>query len=166
MFGGFNRRPGDTPEEANWEGWTPPWLSREGEGPRGPFGPGRGFGGPRGWRGPRGPFGRGFGGPGGFFGPGFGRGHHGPFGRGFGPGQHWGVPDEFLALRAEAAEVARLFAIASRGAIENKERLSQLPALLDRTHKELSDMIFGSAQQGQATSEGGSASSPTDIGQA
>ena len=63
MFGGFNRRPGDTPEEANWEGWTPPWLSREGEGPRGPFGPGRGFGGPRGWRGPRGPFGRGFGGP-------------------------------------------------------------------------------------------------------
>ncbi|TMD74641.1 MAG: hypothetical protein E6I97_15480 [Chloroflexi bacterium] len=166
MFGGFNRRPGDTPEEANWEGWTPPWLSREGEGPRGPFGPGRGFGGPRGWRGPRGPFGRGFGGPGGFFGPGFGRGHHGPFGRGFGPGQHWGVPDEFLALRAEAAEVARLFAIASRGAIENKERLSQLRALLDRTHKELSDMIFGSAQQGQATSEGGSASSPTDIGQA
>ncbi len=166
MFGGFNRRPGDTPEEANWEGWTPPWLSREGEGPRGPFGPGRGFGGPRGWRGPRGPFGRGFGGPGGFFGQGFGRGHHGPFGRGFGPGQHWGVPDEFLALRAEAAEVARLFAIASRGAIENKERLSQLRALLDRTHKELSDMIFGSAQQGQATSEGGSASSPTDIGQA
>ena len=166
MFGGFNRRPGDTPEEANWEGWTPPWLSREGEGPRGPFGPGRGFGGPRGWRGPRGPFGRGFGGPGGFFGPGFGRGHHGPFGRGFGPGQHWGVPDEFLALRAEAAEVAKLFAIASRGAIENKERLSQLRALLDRTHKELSDMIFGSAQQGQATSEGGSASSPTDIGQA
>ena len=166
MFGGFNRRPGDTPEEANWEGWTPPWLSREGEGPRGPFGPGRGFGGPRGWRGPRGPFGRGFGGPGRFFGQGFGWGHHGPFGRGFGPGQHWGVPDEFLALRAEAAEVARLFAIASRGAIENKERLSQLRALLDRTHKELSDMIFGSAQQGQATSEGGSASSPTDIGQA
>ena len=166
MFGGFKRQPGNSPEEANWEGWTPPWLSREGEGPRGPFGPGRGFGGPRGWRGPRGPFGRGFGGPGGFFGPGFGRGHHGPFGRGFGPGQHWGVPDEFLALRAEAAEVARLFAIASRGAIENKERLSQLRALLDRTHKELSDMIFGSAQQGQATSEGGSASSPTDIGQA
>ena len=166
MFGGFNRRPGDTPEEANWEGWTPPWLSREGEGPRGPFGPGRGFGGPRGWRGPRGPFGRGFGGPGRFFGQGFGWGHHGPFGPGFGPGQHWGVPDEFLALRAEAAEVARLFAIASRGAIENKERLSQLRALLDRTHKELSDMIFGSAQQGQATSEGGSASSPTDIGQA
>ena len=166
MFGGFNRRPGDTPEEANWEGWTPPWLSREGEGPRGPFGPGRGFGGPRGWRGPRGPFGRGFGGPGGFFGPGFGRGHHGPFGRGFGPGQHWGVPDEFLALRAEAAEVAKLFAIASRGAIENKARLSQLRALLDHSRKELSDMIYGTTQQSQTTSESGSASGPTDVGQA
>ena len=167
MFGGFNRQSGNSPEEANWEGWTPPWLSREGEGPRGPFGPGRGFGGPRGWRGPRGPFGRGFGGPGGNFGPGFGwRHHHGPFGHGFGPGQHWGIPDELLALRAEAAEVARLFAIASRGAFENKERLSQLRSFLDRSHKELTDMIYGSAQQGQAPGAGESASGPTDVGQA
>src|SRR5437899_228677 len=121
MFGPFNRHPGASPEEANWEGWTPPWMEREGRGPRGPFGPGRGFGGFRG------PFGHrhGFGG---FFGPGPGWGHHGwqgPQGP-FGPGQHWGqwgVPDELLALRAEAAEVARLFAIASRGAFENKERL-------------------------------------------
>src|SRR6266567_641221 len=155
MFGGFNRRPGDTPEEANWEGWTPPWLSREGQGPHGPFGPGRGFGGPRGWQGPHGPFGHrhGFGG---HFGPWHGWGHHGWQGR---------VPDEFLALQAEAAEVARLFAITSRGAFENKERLSQLRAFLDRSHKELSDMIFGSAQ-GQTSSEGESASSATDSGQA
>src|SRR5436305_713642 len=143
MFGGFNRQPGNSPEEANWEGWTPPWLSREGEDPRGPFGLGRGFGGPRGWRGQR-----------------------GPFGRAFGPGQRWGVPDEFLALRAEAAEVAKLFAIASRGAIENKERLSQLRALLDHSRKELSHMIYGTTQQSQTTSEGGSASGPTDLGQA
>jgi len=68
-------------------------------------------------------------------------------------------------LRAEAAEVARLFAIASRGAFENKERLSQLRSFLDRSRKELSDMIYGSAQ-GQAKSEGQSASSTTDIGQA
>ncbi len=148
MFGDFNRQSSATPEEANWEGWTPPWMSREGQGPRGPFGFGRWFGGPwhgwgrRGWQGPG-----------------------GPFGPGFGPGQHWGVPDELLALRAEAAEVARLFAIASRGAFENKERLSQLRAFLDRSRKELSDMIYGSAQ-GQATSEGQSASSSTDIGQA
>src|SRR5260370_24253490 len=108
MFGDFDRSSGPSPEEANWEGWTPPWMSREGQGPRGPFGFGRRFGGPRGWQGPR-----------------------GPFGPGFGPGQHWGIPEELLALRAEAAEVARLFAIASRGAFENKERLSQLRSFLD-----------------------------------
>jgi len=167
MFGDFNRRSGDSPEpgQANWEGWTPPWMSREGEGPRGPFGPGRGFqfGGPRGWgwRGPRGPFGPGFGfgwGPRGPFGPGFG---------GFGPGRHWGIPDELLALRSEAAEVARLFAIASRGAFENKERVAQLRSFLDRSHKELSDMIYSSAQgQATATSEGESASGSSDVGQA
>jgi len=61
--------------------------------------------------------------------------------------------------------VARLFAIASKGAFENKERLLQLRAFLDRSRKELSDMIYGSAQ-GQTPSEGESASSATDIGQA
>jgi len=61
--------------------------------------------------------------------------------------------------------VARLFAIAGKGAFENKERLSQLRAFLDRSHKELSDMIYGSAQ-GQATGEGESTSGSTDIGQA
>jgi hypothetical protein len=49
MFGEFNRQSGPSPEEANWEGWTPPWMSREGQGPRGPFGFGRGFGGPGRW---------------------------------------------------------------------------------------------------------------------
>jgi hypothetical protein len=157
MFGEFHRQSGDSSQEANWEGWTPPWMRREEQGPRGPFGPGRGFGGPHGWRGPRGPFGQwhGFGGPRGPFG----------FGFGFGPGRHWDIPDELLALRAEAAEVARLFAIASRGAFENKERLSQLRAFLDRSHKELSDMIYGSAQ-GKPTSESESASASTDLGQA
>ena len=142
MFGPFNRQSGPSPEEVNWEGWTPPWMEREEHGPRG-------------WRGPRGPFGHrhGFGG---HFGPGHGWWHHG------GHGQHWGVPDELLALRAEAAEVARLFAIASRGAFGNTERLSQLRALLDRSRKELSDMIYGSAQS-QTTSEGKSASSSPDI---
>ena len=168
MFGEFNRPSEPSPEEANWEGWTPPWMSDEGQGPRGP----------RGWRGPRGPFGpgQGFGGPRFWHGP-FGHRHgwghhgwqgpHGPFGFGFGfgPGRHWGIPDELLALRSEAAEVARLFAIASRGAFENKERLAQLRAFIDRSRTELSDMIYGSAQ-GQATSEGESASSSTDVGQA
>ena len=155
MFGEFNRQSGPSPEEANWEGWTPPWMSREGQGPRGPFGFGRGFGGPGRWQGPRGPFGHGRG----FGGPWQGWGRHG------GQGQHWGPPEEFLALRAEAAEVARLFAIASRGAIENKERLAQLRAFLDRSHKELADMIYGSAQS-QGTGQGEGASSSTDVGQA
>jgi len=166
MFGPFNKQFGDSPEEVNWEGWTPPWMEHEGRGPRGPFGPGRRFGGPRGWWWFRGPFGHrhGFGGP---FGPGHGWGHHGWQGP-FGPGQHWGqwgVPDELLALRAQAAEVARLFAIASKGAFENKERLSQLRALLDRTHKELSDMIYGSTGS-QATGQSGSTSSSPDVEQA
>lgn len=154
MFGEFSRQAGDAPREANWEGWTPPWMGPEGEGPRGwrghcgLFGHRHGFGGPwhgwghRGWQGPR-----------------------GPFGPGFGPGRHWGVPEELLALRTEAAEVARLFAIASRGVFENKERLSQLRAFLDRSRKELSDMIYGSAQS-QATGDGESTSGSADIGQA
>src|SRR5436305_10308507 len=91
MFGEFNRQSGPSPEEANWEGWTPPWMSREGHGPRGPFGGHR----------------HGFGGPFGHFGHGWGhhgwQGPRGPFGHGFGPGQHWGIPEEMLALRAEAA---------------------------------------------------------------
>jgi hypothetical protein len=170
MFDEMNRQPGgnDTPIEANWEGWTPPWMSGEGRGPRGPFGPGRGWGGPRGprgWQGPRGPFGPGFGGPKGPFWHEHGHGHHHGFGGPFGPGRQWGIPDEVLALRAEAAEVARLFAIASRGAFEDKERLSQLRAFLDRSHKELSDMIYGSGQS-QAANEGQSTSTPTDVEQA
>ena len=166
MFDQFNRQPGESPEpeQANWQGWTPPWMSGEGEGQRGPFGPGRGFGGPRGWgwRGPRGQFGPGFGF--GFGGP-RGGGWRGPRGP-FGPGG-WGIPDELLALRSEAAEVARLFAIASRGAFENKERVSQLRAFLDRSRKELSDMIYSSASaQGETPTGGESASGPTEVGQA
>jgi hypothetical protein len=172
MFDDANRQAaegeGPQPEQANWQGWTPPWMGREGDGPRGPqfggprgpFGPGFGFGGPRGWgwRGPRGPFGPGFG---------FGwrhHGHHGPFG----PGQ-WGIPDELLALRSEAAEVARLFAIASRGAFENKERLTQLRGFLDRSRKELSDMIYESGSgsaSGETPSGGESASGSSEVGQA
>ncbi len=122
-FGRFGRRFGPWFQD-NWEGWTPPWMQREGPGPRF-FGgqPGPGFG-------PRGPFG----------------------------GWQWGSP-ESQALMSEAAEVARLFAIASRGAFENRERLTQLRALLDRNRKELSDMIYST---GQAESTSGN----PDAGQA
>jgi hypothetical protein len=60
-------------------------------------------------------------------------------------------------------EVAHLFAIASRGAIENKERLAQLRAFLDRARAELSGMIYGSPQS-QATGE--DAGGSPDVGQA
>jgi hypothetical protein len=146
MFDEFHRQSEASAQEAQWEGWTPPWMHGEGHGPFGPGGPRRGWGHHHGWRGPRGPFGFGF-------------------GFGFGPGRHWGVPDEFLALRTEAIEVARLFAIASRGAFENKERLGQLHAFLERSRKELTDMIYGSSQE-QAGSPGEGAGSSSDIGQA
>ncbi|HZS77736.1 MAG TPA: hypothetical protein VFA41_14075 [Ktedonobacteraceae bacterium] len=153
MFNHFDETSGNDPEvqQANWQGWTPPWMQGEGPGPRGPFGHGHhhhhhhGHG----WRGP---FGRGFG----FF--------------GFGPGRGWGIPDEILALRAQAMEVGRLFMIAARGAFENKERLNQLRAFLERSHKELSDMIYGGSSQGQptpgSTSEGTGTSTSPDVEQA
>jgi hypothetical protein len=103
----------------------------------------------RGWRGPRGP--RAFGGPG----P-HGPGPHGPGGYGW----QWGSP-EFQALRSEAAEVARLFVIASRTAIDNRERLGQLRSFLDRSRKELSDMIYSTGQ-----AQTGSESGTPDVGQA
>ena len=115
----------------------PPWFQDNWEGWTPPWMQGE-------WQGPR------------FFG-----GHQGP---GFGPrgpfgfGRQWGSP-ESQALMSEAAEVARLFAIASRGAFENRERLTQLRSLLDRTRKELSDMIYST---GQAESTSGN----PDTGQA
>ena len=153
MFNDFHRHSDDSPEaqQAHWEGWTPPWMQGEGPGPRGgwghhgPFGHGHHHGH---HHGPHGPFWRGF-------------------GFGFGPGRGWGIPDELLALRAQAAEVARLFMIATRGAFENKERVAQLRSFLERSHKELSDMIYGSGQS-QSTpgaSNEGATSSP-DVEQA
>ncbi len=164
MFDEMNTSQENEAQQAQWRGWTPPWMSGEEQGPRGPFGPGRGFG-PRGWQGPRGPFGRGFGGPRGWQGP-FGSGHEHGHGHGHhGPGRWQGIPEELLALRVEAAEVARLFAIASRGAFENKERVAELRAFLDRSHKELADMIFGTAQK-QPTGEGQSESGSSNVEQA
>ena len=77
----------------------------------------------------------------------------------------WGIPDELLALRAQAAEVARLFMIASRGAFENKERVAQLRAFLERSHKELSDMIYGASQSESAAGNTSAGNSP-DVEQA
>src|SRR5258707_1563550 len=144
MFGPFSEPPEDSARNVDWQGWALPWMGQGGPGPEG--GPGPGFGGPRhGWW-------KHQGGPGpGFGGPHHGWGHHGwrgPRGPFFGgPGRHWGIPDELLALRVQAAEVARLFAIASRGAFGDKERLARLRAFLDRSHKELAEIIYGSTPE-------------------
>ena|SRR6059058_926629 len=60
---------------------------------------------------------------------------------------HWQQPTaEQLALRSTAAEVARLFVFAARTSQGNAEQQAQLRALLDRSRKELSDLIYGTSQ--------------------
>ena len=82
--------------------------------------------------GPRGPWG--------------GPGPHGPWGGPHGPwgGPHgWHQPSpEQQAMRSTAAEVARLFMIASRSAVDQPERQAQLRDFLERSRKELTDMIY------------------------
>ena len=63
-----------------------------------------------------------------------------PWMRRHGPGGHAMRP-EIQALRSEAMEVARLFAIAGRASINNPERISRLRALLERTRGELNSLI-------------------------
>lgn len=78
-----------------------------------------------------------------------------PWGRAFGQRGRWNAP-EMQALRSEAMEVARLFAIAGRTTINNPEQLTRLRGLLERTRKDLSDMIYGTGpkqDQGPSTTE-------------
>ena len=58
-------------------------------------------------------------------------------------GKRWNDPD-VQALRNEAMEVMRLFAIAGRASFSDPEKLAQLRAILERTHKDLSDLIHDS----------------------
>jgi DNA-binding PadR family transcriptional regulator len=54
-----------------------------------------------------------------------------------------GPRPELQALRGEAMEVARLFAIAGRVAIDNPEQLSRLRAVIASARKELTEIIYG-----------------------
>jgi DNA-binding PadR family transcriptional regulator len=56
--------------------------------------------------------------------------------------KHWHSP-EAQALRTEAIEIAKLFAIAGRSAFHDEVKLARLRAILERTHKDLSDLIHG-----------------------
>jgi DNA-binding PadR family transcriptional regulator len=57
-------------------------------------------------------------------------------------GKRWHSP-EAQALRTEAIEITKLFAIASRSAFQDEEKLARLRAILERTHKDLADLIHG-----------------------
>lgn len=64
---------------------------------------------------------------------------------------------ELQALRQEASEVARLFMIAGRSSMGNPERLARLRSIIERTHKDLTDLIYGSSSSGASTSGAGAA---------
>ena len=67
-------------------------------------------------------------------------------------GGHWHQPTaQQLAFRSTAAEVARLFVIAARTSQGNGEQQAHLRALLERSRKELSDLIYGASQHPQQT---------------
>jgi len=69
-----------------------------------------------------------------------------PWARGFGPRGHRGfrnVP-EMQALGTETGEVARLFAIAARSSFNNPEQVTRLRTIIERTRKDLSDLIYSS----------------------
>ena len=61
-----------------------------------------------------------------------------------------GPKPELQALRGEAMEVARLFAIAGRVAIDDPEKLSRLRAIIAQARQELSEIIYGNAATGEA----------------
>jgi DNA-binding PadR family transcriptional regulator len=64
-----------------------------------------------------------------------------------GPWEHRGGPrPELHALRAEAMEVARLFAIAGRSAIDDPEKVAHLRSILENTRTELNNIIYGNSQ--------------------
>lgn len=84
----------------------------------------------------------------------YGHHHHGPH------GHHRGwreISPEQQALFSTAAEVARLFGIARRSSIDNPEKQAQLRGFLERSSKELSDLIYGTKQ---------SPETPADVEQA
>lgn len=71
---------------------------------------------------------------------------------GFGPGRHRPGP-EFHALRNEAGEVARLFVIAGRSSFRDAEKLTRLRSILERTRKELTDLIYNDGKAEAPSSE-------------
>lgn len=64
----------------------------------------------------------------------------------FGPqAKRWNAP-EVQALRSEAMEVARLFAIAGRSAFNDPAQVERLRGIIAQARTDLSDMIYGSTK--------------------
>ena len=79
--------------------------------------------------------------------------HQGHGHPGHGHGGRWQQPTpEQQVLRSTALEVARLFAIAARSGYGNAEKQAQLRGFLERSRKELLDLISANTQSNQATS--------------
>jgi DNA-binding PadR family transcriptional regulator len=70
-------------------------------------------------------------------------------------GQRGNAP-EMQALRSETMEVMRLFAIASRKSFTDPKQLVRLRSVLERTRKDLSDLIYNTAPQQDQTSSSAS----------
>lgn len=66
---------------------------------------------------------------------------------------------EMHALRSESMEVARLFAIAGRNAFSDPTQVARLREIIERTRKDLNDMIYGT---GSAQTEAPTTPSPDE----
>lgn len=71
-----------------------------------------------------------------------------PWARGFRGNKDLHGNPEAQALKAEAAEVARLFAIAARSSFDRPEQLAQLRKIIEGTRQELSELIYGAETPG------------------
>jgi DNA-binding PadR family transcriptional regulator len=70
-------------------------------------------------------------------------------------GKH-GFSPELQALRSEAMEVVRLLTIAGRMSFQDPEKMTQLRSVIERTRKELADMIYSAGSQQEQSSATGS----------
>lgn len=74
-----------------------------------------------------------------------------PWMRKQGRGGQWHRP-EIQALRSEMADAARLLSIAARMSFADPEQMARLRAIVERTRKELADMIYGAGnEQGESS---------------
>jgi DNA-binding PadR family transcriptional regulator len=75
-----------------------------------------------------------------------------PWERGFRDYRDFRGNPEIQALKEEAAEVARLFAIAARSSFGQPEQLARLRIIIESTRKDLTELIYGteSTETGQA----------------